>query len=128
MGFFGIHDTPCRSLEVRGGYYYGTYSFLRLCAFLTFLTRAYVRPETPTHIPLQPLFIPNLIPKDSSSLSNVFILTTHSYIYIAFLITTSFSILYPGLCLLYNTILDPFSTYLVGLGLCHGVSISGDNI
>src|ERR1700733_8509494 len=25
---------------------------------LTFLTRAYVRPETPTHVPLQPLFIP----------------------------------------------------------------------
>ena len=25
---------------------------------LTFLTRAYVRPVTPTHVPLQPLFIP----------------------------------------------------------------------
>ena len=25
---------------------------------LTFLTRAHVRPETPTHVPLQPLFIP----------------------------------------------------------------------
>jgi len=25
---------------------------------LTFLTHTYVRPETPTHVPLQPLFIP----------------------------------------------------------------------
>jgi hypothetical protein len=25
---------------------------------LTFLTRAHVRPVTPTHVPLQPLFIP----------------------------------------------------------------------
>jgi len=37
---------------------HGTHSFSRLCASLTFLTRAHVRPETPTHVPLQPLFIP----------------------------------------------------------------------
>ena len=37
--------------------------------------------------------------------------------YVAFSITTSFSALYPGSCLLRNTILDPISTYLAGLGL-----------
>ena len=97
--------------------YHKTHSFLRLCAFLTFLTRAHVRPETPTYVPLQPLFIPDLAPKDSSSSSNVFVSTTHSYVYVAFSITTSFSTLYPSSCLLRNTILDPFSTYLAGLGL-----------
>jgi len=71
---------------------------------LTFLTRAHVRPETPAHIPLQPLFIP--IPGTQKTLllyPDVFVSTTHSYVYIAFLITTSFSTLCPGSCLLCDT-------------------------
>jgi len=74
----------------------------------------------PKHLrtfPYNPYLYPYLAYKDSSSLSNVFVLTTHSYVYIAFLITTLFSILYPGSCLLCNTTLDPISTYLAGLGL-----------
>ena len=92
-----------KSIDLTSTGCYGTHSFSRLCAFLTFLTRAHVRPETPTHVPLQPLFIPDLAPEDSSSSSNVFVLTTHSYVYVAFSITTSFSVLYPGLCLLRDT-------------------------
>jgi len=52
--------------------------------------------------PITPIYTLYLAYKDSSSLSNIFILTTHSYIYVAFLITTLFSILYSSLCLLHN--------------------------
>ena len=79
-------------------------------------TLTYVRPVTPTYVPRPPLYLDHVILTCSASVSNVFVLNTHSYVYIAFLITTSFSILYSGSCLLYNTILDPFS-YLAGLGL-----------
>ena len=51
---------------------------------LTFLTRAYVRPVIPTHVPLQPLFIP--VPNTKILLlhPNVFVSNTHSYAYVAF--------------------------------------------
>ena len=74
----------------------------------------------PRHLrtfPYNPYLYPYLAHEDSSSLSNVFVLTTYSYVYVAFLITTLFSALYPSLCLLRDTTLDPISTYLVGLGL-----------
>ena len=76
----------------------------------------HVRPVTPTHVPRPPLYLDHVILTCSASISNVFVSNTHSYAYIAFSITTLFSILYPGSCLLHNTTLDPFS-YLAGLGL-----------
>ena len=76
----------------------------------------HVRPVTPTYVPRPPLYLDYVILTCSASVSNVFVLNTHSYAYIAFSITTLFSILYSGSCLLYNIILDPFS-YLAGLGL-----------
>jgi len=51
---------------------------------LTFLTYAYVRPKTPTHIPLQPLFIPISNLFYFILYLNIFILTTYSYMYVAF--------------------------------------------
>ena len=51
---------------------------------LTFLTRAYVRPVTPTHVPLQPLFIPVPGIKILLLYLNAFVLNTHSYAYVAF--------------------------------------------
>src|SRR6266702_3602933 len=60
-------------------------------------------PVTPTHVPLQPLFIPCTWHTKSLLLHpNVFVPTTHSYLYIAFSITTLFSILYSGSCLLHD--------------------------
>jgi len=59
----------------------------------------------PRHLrtfPYNPYLYPYLAYKDSSSLSNIFVSTTHSYVYVAFSITTSFSALYPGSCLLRN--------------------------
>ena len=50
--------------------------------------------------PYSPYLYPYLPHEDSSSSSNVFVSTTHSYVYVAFSITTSFSALYPGSCLL----------------------------
>ena len=79
-------------------------------------TLTHVRPMTPMYVPRPPLYLNYVILTCSASVSNVFISNTHSYAYVAFLITTSFSILYSGLCLLYNTTLDPFS-YLAGLRL-----------
>jgi hypothetical protein len=76
----------------------------------------YVRPVTLIYVPRLPLYLNYVILTCSASVSNVFVLNIYSYMYIAFLITTLFSILYSGLYLLYNTILDPFS-YLAGLGL-----------
>ena len=99
-------------------------------ASVTGLTRSHVSARlwrswpvltfVPRHLrtfPYSPYLYPYLAHKDSSSLSNVFVSTTHSYVYVAFLITTSFSALYPGSCLLRDTTLDPISTYLAGLGL-----------
>jgi len=60
----------------------------------------------PRHLrtfPYSPYLYPYLAHEDSSSLSNVFVSTTHSYVYVAFSITTSFSALYPGSCLLRDT-------------------------
>jgi len=74
----------------------------------------------PRHLytfPYNPYLYPYLEHEDSSSLSNIFVSTTHSYVYVAFSITTLFSALYPSSCLLRNTTLDPFSMYLAGLGL-----------
>ena len=52
---------------------------------LTFLTRAYTRPETPMHVPLQPLFILRTRhTEDSSSLSRCLCINTYSYAYVAF--------------------------------------------
>ena len=79
-------------------------------------TPTHVRPVTPIYVPRPPLYLDHVILTCSASVSNVFVLNTHSYAYIAFLITTLFSILYPGSCLLCNTTLDPFS-YLAGLEL-----------
>jgi len=56
--------------------------------------------------PYNSYLYPYLAYKDFSSLSNVFILTMHSYVYVAFLITTLFSILYFGLYLLRNIYKD----------------------
>src|SRR6266700_647491 len=48
-----------------------------------------IRPVTPTHVPLQPLFIPCTWHTKSLLLYlNVFVPTTHSYVYVAFSITT----------------------------------------
>src|SRR6266700_974091 len=48
-----------------------------------------IRPITPTHVPLQPLFIPCTWHTKSLLLHpNVFVSTTHSYVYVAFSITT----------------------------------------
>jgi len=58
--------------------------------------------DTYARSPTTPIYTLYLVYKDSSSLSNVFVLTTYSYVYVAFLITTSFSALYPGLCLLHD--------------------------
>jgi len=55
--------------------------------------------DTYARSPTTPVYTLYLAYEDSSS-SNVFVLTTHSYVYVAFLITTSFSALYPGSCLL----------------------------
>ena len=63
----------------------------------------HVHPVTFIYIPRLPLYLNYVILTCSASVSNVFILNTHSYAYVAFLITTSFSILYSGLCLLHNT-------------------------
>ena len=57
-------------------------------------------PETPTHVPRPPLYLDHVDLTYSASLSNVFVSNTHSYAYVAFSITTLFSILYPGSCLL----------------------------
>ena len=59
--------------------------------------------NTYPRFPTTPIYTLYLVHEDSSSLSNVFISTTHSYVYVAFSITTSFSTLYSGLCLLRNT-------------------------
>ena len=79
-------------------------------------TSTHVRPVTLMHVPRPLLYLDHVILTCSASVSNVFVSNTHSYAYVAFSITTLFSILYSGSCLLYNTILDPFS-YLAGLGL-----------
>jgi len=57
-----------------------------------------------------PYLYPYLVYEDSSSLSNVFVSTTHSYVYVAFSITTLFSALYPGSCLLRNSLLYTLRT------------------
>ena len=100
------HNTPRRSSEVRGGYCHGSHLH-------TFVpdnygcpeTLTHVRPVTPMYVPRPPLYLDHVILTCSASISNVFILNTHSYAYIAFSITTSFSILYSGSCLLRNTFL-----------------------
>ena len=79
-------------------------------------TSMYVRPVTPMYVPRPPLYLDHVILTCSASVSNVFVLNTYSYAYVAFSITTLFSILYSGSYLLHNTTLDPFS-YLAGLGL-----------
>ena len=60
--------------------------------------------DTCARSPTTPIYTLYLAHEDSSSLSNVFVSTTHSYVYVAFTITTSFSTLYPGSCLLYNSL------------------------
>ena len=57
---------------------------------------------TPIYIPQLLLYFNYVDLTCFTSLSNIFILNTHSYAYVAFLITTSFSILYSGLYLLRN--------------------------
>jgi hypothetical protein len=68
------------------------------------------------HVPRPLLYLDHVILTCSASVSNVFVLNIYSYAYVAFSITTSFSILYSGSCLLCDTTLDPF-LYLAGLGL-----------
>ena len=60
LGVFFFLYTRYASQELRskGGVLLRDLPVLTSLRVLTFLTRAYVRPETPTHIPLQPLFIP----------------------------------------------------------------------
>ena len=70
-------------------------------------TLTHVRPVTPMYVPRLPLYLDHVILTCSASVSNVFVSNTHSYAYIAFSITTLFSILYPGLCLLCNNLVDP---------------------
>ena len=55
--------------------------------------------DTYARSPTTPIYTLYLAYEDSS-LSNVFVSTTYSYVYVAFSITTSFSALYPGSCLL----------------------------
>ena len=50
--FFCIYNTPRRSSEVRRGVLSWDSPVLTSLRVLTFLTRAYVRPETPAHVPL----------------------------------------------------------------------------
>ena len=69
----------------------------------------HIRPVTPMHVLRLPLYLDHVDLTCSVSLSNVFVLNTHSYAYVAFSITILFSILYSGSCLLCNTTLDPFS-------------------
>jgi len=60
--------------------------------------------DTYARSPTTPIYTLYLAHEDSSSSSNVFVSTTHSYVYVAFSITTSFSALYPGSCLLRDSI------------------------
>ena len=87
MGFFGIYDTTRYALQElgsKGGVLSQDSLVLTSLRVLTFLTRAYAHPVIPTHVPLLPLFIDHVDLTYSVSLSNVFILTTHSYAYVAF--------------------------------------------
>ena len=72
-------------------------------------TPMHVRPVIPIYILRPPLYLNYVNLTCPTSLFNIFVLNTHSYAYIAFLITTLFSILYSSSCLLYNTTLDPSS-------------------
>ena len=65
-------------------------------------TPTHVRPVTPMYVSRPPLYLNHVILTCSASVSNIFILNTHSYAYIAFSITTSFSTLYSGSCLLHD--------------------------
>ena len=67
-------------------------------------TPTHVRPVTPIYVPRPPLYLDYVDLTYPASLSNVFILNTHSYAYVAFSITTSFNILYSGSCLLRNSL------------------------
>ena len=89
-------------------------------------TLTHVRPVTPTHVPRPPLYLDHVILTCSASVSNVFVSNTYSYAYVAFLITTSFSILYSGSCLLRDkivisdfsiTILSKYSSYNLFISL-----------
>ena len=68
-------------------------------------TLTHVRPVTPTHVPRPPLYLDHVILTCSASVSNVFVSNTHSYAYVAFSITTLFSILYSGSCPLRNSVI-----------------------
>jgi hypothetical protein len=66
-------------------------------------TPMYVRPVTPMYVPRPPLYLDHVDLTCSVSLSNVFVSNTHSYPYVAFSITTLFSTLCSGSCLLCNS-------------------------
>ena len=59
-GVFFVYITQHASQELgsKGGVLLQDSPVLTSLRVLIFLTRAYVRPVTPTHVPLQPLFIP----------------------------------------------------------------------
>ena len=68
-------------------------------------TPTYVHPVTPIYVPQPPLYLNHVDLTCPASLSNIFISNTYSYAYVAFSITTSFSILYSGSCLLRDSII-----------------------
>ena len=72
-------------------------------------TPTHIRPVTPRTYHYDHVYIRLRVLICFCSLSNVFVLNTHSYAYVAFLITTPFSTLYSSSCLLRDTTLDPFS-------------------
>ena len=123
IGFFFFLYTrhALQELGSKGGVLLQDSPVLMSLRVLTFLTRAHVRPETPTHVRPRHLRMypdcPYIFDHVSWSVSvpypNVFVSTTHSYAYVAFSITILFSTLYSGSCLLRDTYHFPISFFIV---------------
>ena len=105
MGFFSIHTIQYASQELgskRGVLLRDLLVLTSLRVFNVLNPCSRSSQDTYARSPTTPIYTLYLAYKDSSSLSNVFISNTHSYVYVAFSITTLFSILYLGSCLLHN--------------------------